>query len=976
MANRITTTIDFAPNTYAEEADFNAPTWGNNMSVKTMSKLDKEKSLPYLAVVGGKYDNNSVYGDTNGYNGIRGGLTNANGQTPTNLTLIVKSKTTALRATAMFDSITIFFDKSSEQYATEFEINGIKYYNDDTEATVKWETAVSEIDITFIKWNKPYYNAVVKYLSFELNTKVFDWNWLKSIQLTDQIKPFQPEPFFDVMQSTGNITLNDLDGELLDYARDDILVSNLPIEISVNGYIAHKAIVESWSNYNQNNKTVSANTININILNNKFNGMQFTENVTAWDILEIIRKSINITWNTNRIIIVGSGTRKKEISIKSYLESIIVKYAYLENSTYREAIKKICQLAQLVLIIDNDNNLIFDTARPRIMQAQRNNIIDIMPIMQIDDFTETIQPKNDYNGIAYDENTIIKKTGKIAEEINITFYQAKDINNTELVYVGGDTNINKYLFTQYMKDGNTRAKARIEFNILQDIKVNIKGTPTVISSHKLFTNKKWKQSETQELEFKNTYDITVVSWDSNKIILDYDLTIAYDSLDTNIKLLTDNISIVGEYFEVATETKIKNNNSYIYSTNELIQHDTAIFIKTSVYAGITNFSNSVRYSLNDFNFSDEIAILISSSNTNNIEFGNDTFVITNNATSYLLYSKNGANWYASNNIPSFGYRYATSITYGNNIFVGSGNRGTSYSEHGDNWAIGTNIESFGSSGITYGNNKFVACGIGKSAYSIDGKNFTITPYPNNEYTESIAFGNNKYVACGSNFTLVSTDAINWTKYPLIFNNIVGITFGNGKFIASNRNDGNFDIIASIDGINWSISNTYPHISYFIKYVTDSFFMGKATEDGKNIDLYNSINGIDWNKIASEVFFGDITMGNVIFPMPIANYLADCIIEDYSTKNGIRTAELTVTGSVDYKDKNGNKVIVWNGEGNKPTILQKGNIVVPYGTKKDKDGNYLPLSVYKDNSPRIWKITGIRMTFAENNRFILELQEVW
>jgi len=220
-----------------------------------------------------------------------------------------------------------------------------------------------------------------------------------------------------------------------------------------------------------------------------------------------------------------------------------------------------------------------------------------------------------------------------------------------------------------------------------------------------------------------------------------------------------------------------------------------------------------------------------------IAYGNDTFVAGGYETTSvkkMAYSSDGITWTSvniSNNINTM------AIAYGNGKFV----TGNAYStDNGKTWTTLTNSQSFGANTIAYGNNMFVAGGnSGAIATSTDGTTWTAVenakrPFgtgTNAPVIRAIAFGGGKFVAGSSGGAIAtSTDGTNWTlitttafDYLYVGSSyeetrkaeIMGITYGNGKFVAVGRGDGvgsenigkGCKIAYSTDGATWIPVNT-------------------------------------------------------------------------------------------------------------------------------------------------------------------------
>ena len=161
-----------------------------------------------------------------------------------------------------------------------------------------------------------------------------------------------------------------------------------------------------------------------------------------------------------------------------------------------------------------------------------------------------------------------------------------------------------------------------------------------------------------------------------------------------------------------------------------------------------------------------------------IIYGNDKFLALS-SSGKLAYSINGSSWIpltdSALNDVSF-----SSITYGSGKFIAVNSSGRmGFSTDGINWTIGIS-GSF--SGITYLNNKFIAWGNGNFAESNDGTTWQLLP---NTSFNGIIYGAGKFVSwSGTNIKYSIDNCVTWIPVDSkLNNNINGMSFGNGIFIA-------------------------------------------------------------------------------------------------------------------------------------------------------------------------------------------------
>ena len=60
-----------------------------------------------------------------------------------------------------------------------------------------------------------------------------------------------------------------------------------------------------------------------------------------------------------------------EMTVEAFFKGVTIPYPYLEESTFREAVAKFCQLGMLWCYCDDNYNIKFVSARPKMLQGER-----------------------------------------------------------------------------------------------------------------------------------------------------------------------------------------------------------------------------------------------------------------------------------------------------------------------------------------------------------------------------------------------------------------------------------------------------------------------------------------------------------------------------------------------------------------------------------------------------------------------------
>jgi uncharacterized repeat protein (TIGR02543 family) len=132
----------------------------------------------------------------------------------------------------------------------------------------------------------------------------------------------------------------------------------------------------------------------------------------------------------------------------------------------------------------------------------------------------------------------------------------------------------------------------------------------------------------------------------------------------------------------------------------------------------------------------------------------------------------------------------------------------------------------------------------------------------------IAYGDGKFVAVGGNYgeskIAYSTDGINWntvTNSTFGNNNIQCITYGDGKFVAGGSNG---KMAYSTDGITWAAvtDSTFGTTNNTISGI--AYGDGKFVAGGTSAKMAYSTDGVNWNTVNNSSFIyaiASITYGN-------------------------------------------------------------------------------------------------------------------
>lgn len=282
------------------------------------------------------------------------------------------------------DAVVFYGDKVANQFPIVAYLDNSVYpiYSDDARWAIKFSEPSAEHSIRFVQWHRPNYNAVLtKIAVMPTYVEIDKYSGLKSVESLLQSTGQPKEIFYGVVPSSGSVEVIDVGGEIADMVRDGVIpVSNMPVEILVNENSIQTHISQD-SDYTLQSKLLSVQLSNIFERWNKltYNGKKVKANSTLFEILcyndddendnSAILKSLGYsTFEIDNMvstkILVGNNGSYIQTTIADYLKEIYLPYGYLLKSSYRDAIDKVCNVAQLQVYLDDNQFIKFVSARP------------------------------------------------------------------------------------------------------------------------------------------------------------------------------------------------------------------------------------------------------------------------------------------------------------------------------------------------------------------------------------------------------------------------------------------------------------------------------------------------------------------------------------------------------------------------------------------------------------------------------------
>ena len=261
------------------------------------------------------------------------------------------------------ESFTICFDTINNRHPIAIFIRNENDDNTNEQAWVRYEVDDAIFTITGLDkvgnyiigigdWNAPNYPLVITGIYTEVNINIDNRNMI-SLERTIYDRADTKLPHWGIISNTGNISFNDLDGEVLDYAEQMLLNAGLKCEIYLNNTLvegASELIAEyetaQWD-YDNDNRVVS---------------VSIKDDLEEWQDIYIPKIQLkaekpfsffyDYLWSFTDI----RGSKNGQYNMlsfdelddntKSVLENTYCKYPLLEASTLWQGWEKLCVAVQ------------------------------------------------------------------------------------------------------------------------------------------------------------------------------------------------------------------------------------------------------------------------------------------------------------------------------------------------------------------------------------------------------------------------------------------------------------------------------------------------------------------------------------------------------------------------------------------------------------------------------------------------------
>lgn len=375
-----------------------------------------------LYMYGNKLRPRNVVGKDLSYDGVRFGETDENGLLDLTLTV------TAAGADGLVQGVIVYGDFYALQYATEAELDdGTIIKSDDEVWAIRWNEPAKTHTVTFKKWNRANYNACFTHLTVLPSVLEFDRRKLRHVDSLSQCTGQRDTIWYGVIWNTGSIEIWDSDGEIYDYIKDGIIEdTQMPIIIENKG--RHGATALQHHLNARASYEIEARMLKIELTNKleawdtmKYAGRALSEACTAWELLVEVFDTIGYTEDDVKAmcdkkipVLIPATKTNIEMTVEAFFRAVTIPYPYLEESTFREAITKFCQLGMLWCYCDDDDNIKFVSARPKLLQGELDRAYTWPNSRKYGTTTRDLFLRNRFKKVEAQINNVSQTTSTIA----------------------------------------------------------------------------------------------------------------------------------------------------------------------------------------------------------------------------------------------------------------------------------------------------------------------------------------------------------------------------------------------------------------------------------------------------------------------------------------------------------------------------------------------------------------------------------
>lgn len=332
---------------------------GNNISCdisKLIGKHDSVGGNPFIYGVS-KFGDGSVYTAEEVDYFIGREISNDLGRFEKPYTIILSGNN--------IKSVTFVFDTVNGGYPTSMSVDGKHFTDDDTTFTISdttivdfWKNDETDHTIVIESWNKPHRPLIIQGIYATPTSLKIDRRNLISVDSSIIDRRDISLPSWGVISNHGNITFNDINGEVLDYAENGILSEGQEINIYLEDTLLEKKtkvgsfVTTSWG-YDNNSNVVTVEFSDgleyLQQIQNSSRSLKYSEDTMIYLLQKVLESKYQIK---NDIVFLGNTV--------DFLNNTTLSLYELPRESVWAQLQKICDVCGLYVCANpkNKNQLI------------------------------------------------------------------------------------------------------------------------------------------------------------------------------------------------------------------------------------------------------------------------------------------------------------------------------------------------------------------------------------------------------------------------------------------------------------------------------------------------------------------------------------------------------------------------------------------------------------------------------------------
>lgn len=289
-------------------------------------------------------------------------------------------------------SIKIDFDKTANQYPKQISVNddGVitTFTNNSLSVDLVYSYGKGVREVTFSNWNRSNYNACITNIEIEPNEYIMSKRFIQDLETQTQMTTQNADLPSGLIANSGNIDAYDNNGVLQSFGEKGYFNSEFfLLNVEVNGTVIQSHIVTK-TDYSSGDKSFTFSCSN-DI--SDFNKIYYEERVYSSEITLVtyLLDILTDSWYIDDIVNIDGSvitkqqqvdamlqavikiTDDRELTVKQWLESIIVPSFTRKADSLENGINNVCAVAQLVCYKDSNDKLVFVNARPLATEAEK-----------------------------------------------------------------------------------------------------------------------------------------------------------------------------------------------------------------------------------------------------------------------------------------------------------------------------------------------------------------------------------------------------------------------------------------------------------------------------------------------------------------------------------------------------------------------------------------------------------------------------